>query len=615
MMREASERSADRVRWIVALMVAAVVVSVVAFAKGRGWKTWTIRRVVPTYGVHERPTVTATRPQNLDGNIPLDAFIAADVRLPNMGRVIDPQTMTANSVKLYRTRDSSVVSSRINTSGGGDAIVLQPSQPLEANTQYTFEVNPGLCDTGGTPFKAFTARFTTAADTHYANYPVAFERVELPQAAGLLATCVEIGPDHRLYVATIDGRILRFDIEPDGGLSAASPITTLQQFSHGPRLISGFCFDPASTPERPIIWVSHGELARHDAKEWTGRISRMWGPELENCQDVITHLPRSVMDHLNNQPVFGPDGAIYFGQAANTAMGAPDPEWGFRPERLLSASILRLDPTLLPAQPLDVQTEEGGTYDPFAPGAPLTIYASGVRNAYDLLWHSNGRLYAAINGSAAGGSSPATPTDPAKRPKRIDDLNGTYDMPHVAAMQNIRFTEDDTLLRVERGAYFGHPNPSRGEYVLDGGNPTAGVDPQEIPAYPVGVKPDRNWRPAAYSFGKNLAPTGAVEFKSDVFGPALKGKILVARYSGGDDVLVLSVGPDGEIDEAIAGIDGFMRLHDPLDIAEDVRTGNLYVSEFGRKCVTLLRPAQGRISDRVTRIETGPPLHSQARAN
>ena len=41
-----------------------------------------------------------------------------------------------------------------------------------------------------------------------------------------------------------------------------------------------------------------------------------------------------------------------------------------------------------------MQTEEGGTYDPYAAGAPLTLYATGVRNAFDLVWHSNGHLYA-----------------------------------------------------------------------------------------------------------------------------------------------------------------------------------------------------------------------------
>ena len=55
--------------------------------------------------------------------------------------------------------------------------------------------------------------------------------------------------------------------------------------------------------------------------------------------------------------------------------------------------MLRFDPALWNAAvngPLDVHTEDADPYNPFAPGAPLTIYATGVRNAYDLVWHSNG---------------------------------------------------------------------------------------------------------------------------------------------------------------------------------------------------------------------------------
>jgi poly(A) polymerase len=48
-------------------------------------------------------------------------------------------------------------------------------------------------------------------------------------------------------------------------------------------------------------------------------------------------------------------------------------------------------------------------YAPTRPGAPVSIYATGVRNAYDLVFHSNGHLYAPVNGSASGGATPASP--------------------------------------------------------------------------------------------------------------------------------------------------------------------------------------------------------------
>src|SRR5438270_6455576 len=117
-------------------------------------------------------------------------------------------------------------------------------------------------------------------------------------------------------------------------------------------------------------------------------MTRLSGKDLEIAQDVVVNLPRSVRDHLNNQPAFGLDEALYFAQGGNTASGAPDAGWGMREEHRLNASILRLDlKRVTPDKPIDVKTvDAGGKYDPFAPGAPLTIYATGLRNAYDLVW-------------------------------------------------------------------------------------------------------------------------------------------------------------------------------------------------------------------------------------
>ena len=89
-----------------------------------------------------------------------------------------------------------------------------------------------------------------------------------------------------------------------------------------------------------MLWVSNGQYAPTDATDWTGKISRLSGPDLGTYQDYVTNLPRSVRDHLNNQIAFGPDGALYFSQASNSSMGAADPIWGNRPEHLLNAAIL-----------------------------------------------------------------------------------------------------------------------------------------------------------------------------------------------------------------------------------------------------------------------------------
>ena len=182
---------------------------------------------------------------------------------------------------------------------------------------------------------------------------------------------------------------------------------TMFAANHGPRLITGIVFDPSATADDLILWVSHGQMAVENATDWTGKISALRGPRLEKYQDIIVGLPRAYRDHLNFKPSFGPDGMLYFDQGSMTSVGGPDKKWNMRHEHLLSAACLRLDPKLVTNPPLDVKTEDGGEYDPYAAGAPLTIYATGIRSGFELLFHRNGVLYTGLNGAAAGGSVPA----------------------------------------------------------------------------------------------------------------------------------------------------------------------------------------------------------------
>lgn len=583
------------------------------YARGTGLKTRIYQALGLSHGSH--PSILASRPSDHQINVMPDAFLAFDVNLPNPGKTVDANSLNDHTVRLYKTGGGNLVRAVVNTSGGGDSIVLKPIEPLELNTDYTFEVTAAVKDTGGAPFRPYLARFTTAASTHFVSLPIAFAKVALATAQGSMFTCVEIGPDHKLYASTIDGRILRFVIKADGTLDAPQTIKTVQVRNKGPRLITGIKFDPASTADNLILWVNHGQLPpllkdsqvdgggmMQGADDWTGKLSRLSGPDLKDYVDYLIHLPRAWKDHLNNQIAFGPDGALYFCQAANTAMGAPDHKWGNRGEHLLTAAILRLDPAAVAHPPLDVKTEEGGHYDPFAPGAPLTIYATGIRNSFDLLWDPNGVLYAGVNGSAAGGNTPGTPDDLARVPRRIDsDSRGTYNGPRVRALHNVLQTENDFLFRVEKGGYYGHPNPTRGEYVLDGGNLGNANDPAQFPEYPLGTAPDRNWRGYDFSFGKNLSPCGVVEYRGSAFGGAMNGMILYVRYSGGDDVIALVPGRDGSIRQAFTGIRGFTQFVNPVDLTEDPATGNLYVAELGGKRLTLLRPDE-RPAARSTRV-------------
>lgn len=544
-----------------------------------------------------QPSVTLTQPASNETNVRRDVFVSADVFVPNGG--IDPSTLTDQSVYLHRSGDGQLVPAVLHMSGGGDLIVLRPISLLDASTGYTFVVTSGLQDMSGAAFAPFSMSFTSGTASGGADASVAFEKVPLQTPAGKSLTCVVIGPDGMLYASVRNGEILRFPLEPDGTVGPAETLQSLRNANGGDRLLIGLRFDPASTAENLILWASHSHYAFSGALDWTGKITRLSGQDLETVTDVVTRLPRSTRDHVTNQIDFGPDGALYFLQGSTTAMGAPDSAWGFRPERLLTAAVLRLDAdTVTP--PLDAKTEEGGVFDPYAPGSPLTIYASGVRNSYDLLWHRNGSLYVPTNGSASGGATPASP-NPVHCTNRIDQgIHGDYTGPVVPGIATVTQTEHDWLFRIEHLGYYGHPNPARCEWVMNGGNPTSGVDVAEITQYPVGTQPDRNWRGAVFDFGEHQSPDGLIESQSGAFDGALLGKLLVVRFSGGDDIIVLTPGIGGEIIRSQTGFPGMTGFNlNPLDLVENPSNGFIYLTEYGDQStaagakLTLLRPIPG----------------------
>jgi hypothetical protein len=573
-------------RRVAVIIVVVAVVGIVSWQslKGRGLRH---RYLGHLFTLH--PWVRSTRPAMLQDNVDPATFIAADVGLPNTGHGVDDRTLSDATVLLYRTVDRQPVQALRNTTGGGDAIVLQPIEALDPQTEYTFEVTPNVRDTSGVSFRPYKTTFVTGQDRAMVNFPGGFEKIPQPTTVGMPVINLVIGPDKRLYGTTVDGRIVRYDIGPGGTLGTPTVISSIQRANWGPRMVPGIAFDPASTPDNLIAWVTHSEFSFDKGADWTGKLSRLSGANLEHYQDYVINLPRSRRDHITAAPIVGPDGAIFFCQPSNTAMGAPDQAWGKRSEHLMTAAILRLDVSKITKLPLDAKTDEGGTYDPFAPSAPLTIYATGIRNALTLFTHSNGSLYAPSNGSAAGGSTPGYDGGTISG-LRIDAQMGPYNPGVIPPLEGVLQTQNDFLYRIVRGGYYGHPNPHRNEFVLNGGNPTRDSDVAEVHEYPVGVQPDRNFRGFAYDFDKNASPNGIIEYKSDTFGGALKGKLLLTRYSGGKDIVVLTPRPDGSIAEDVKGIVGFTQLNSPLGLVEDLPTGNLYVSEFGNQRISLLRP-------------------------
>ncbi len=534
-----------------------------------------------------KPTVVSVNPANGAVNVSENTSISTNLlKLPNGG--INNSTITSSSVYLTENATGTLVSSHVNGTGGGDAITLVPSSSLKLNTTYKFHITSGVKDLSGASFVPYSSTFTTTSTPTTIISTIKFDKISLPNATGMHSS-LTIGPDGKLYALTIDGIIKRFSINADGTLGTPQLIYSLQDAygTRKQRLAVGFAFDPSATATNLIAWVTHSYYAFLNSPDWQGKLTKLSGSSLQNVQDVVINLPRSAKDHVTNSIAFGPDGALYFTQGSTSAMGRADQTWSNRNEHLLSAAVLRLDVSKLGTLPLNVKTAEGGgTYNPYNLNAPLTIYASGVRNAYDLVWHSNGSLYTPTNGSAAGGNTPASVTG------TIRPNGTTYSGPSVPALTNVQQTQKDFLFRIVKGGYYGHPNAYRGEYVMNGGNPTSGIDRAEVPAYPPGTLPDANWRGYSFDFKNNVSPNGAIEYKSSAFNEALKGKLLVVRYSQHDDIITLTAGTSKDIVSSIEGtsIAGFSGFVDPLDLTENVKNGNIYVSEYGGNKITLLKP-------------------------
>jgi glucose/arabinose dehydrogenase len=553
------------------------------------------------------PSVTGSSPTSREQSVFRNADIGMDVSIITAGAGVDLDTLNTTNVRLYRTRDNTLVSGTFGTSGGNDAIVYNPSVTLDANTHYTLRVTDGVKDEAGVAFLPFSTTFTTGTVIDDLPFTSGVNFTKTTAYEGSPISTVIIGPNNRLYAAGLDGTLRRWNVNPSNGQLTGGQTFNDQNGVLTGRAIIGLAFNPNISDELYLWTSNNAPLFPQPAEDFSGKVSKISlnGGATQftgNVDDFIVGLPRSAKDHLSNSLVYGPDNRLYMTQGSNTAMGAPDAAWFNRPERLLTASVLRIDQYQFETRPpggFNVQTENyvntqgqlitnpQGNYNPYIANAPVQIYASGVRNAYDLVWHTNGNLYVPTNGSAAGGNTPDNPATATNE-----------------GLTNVA-TQNDYLFKVQQGGYYGHPNPKRGQYILNGGNPTSGVDAAEVVAgggyagYPVGTQPDPNYGGFAWDFGRNRSPNGIIEYKSTTFGGALQNDLLVVEYSGGDRIVSLDPDANGNIPSSgvtqirvNGGSGGFT---DPVDLIEDTRNGNLYVVELigggTSSRISLLRPA------------------------
>jgi glucose/arabinose dehydrogenase len=485
------------------------------------------------------PTVRSVEPPNGATNVSTTTSVVLQLSEP-----VDPATVNSNAVRILRP-DLTVVPANYNTDAAGSLVSMTPTSPLAVNTKYEVRTNSNLKSESGATFASMRSSFTTGTS----GTPSSGFTFSRTSVGGLTApTSVTRGPDGKLYVATALGEIRRYTLGTNG-LPTGSP-QVLKPL--GDRTIIGMVFDRSATADNLVLWIAHNTLGYRNMPNYTGKVSVLTGANL-SPRDVITGLPRSVKDHFTNSIRWGPDGRLYISQGANTGYGAPTAGWGNRAEDPLSAAILAADVDVF-TPTFSVAPSSG--YNPTAPGAKLTRYATGVRNAYDLVWHPNGKLYAPVNESADG-AAPAGPNNP-----------GISDLP----------AGKDFLAQISAGGYYGHPNPSIGRYVLNGGNPTSGVDQWEQPEYPVGVRPEPGWVPPVANLGVHRSANGIDVFHHRAFNGALYDHLLIAEFSNGDDILDVTLNSSGGVASIKRLVGGF---NNPLDVFVSHAYGNIYVLEYG----------------------------------
>ncbi len=469
----------------------------------------------------------------------------------------DPSTVGTNSVRLWQGKKR--IPARITSDLGG-VITISPEAPFAPQTDYRVEITSSLKSAGGESVTPFSSTFRTgeAAEKGERSLPP-FKKTKIGGAEGI--TSLGLGPDGALYAATWEGELVRWRLDPKTG----RPVAAMETLWHPPQTrITSICFDPEAKNNRQL-WVALDDNAGASVCElrFTARIVRLTLPdnegELPHVQNLITGLP--VGDHAVSGLTFGPDGRLYLFCGAITMLGGDKKDARETP---LSAAVLSAAVRAPDFTPIHVDTDLPNRYDWRAADAPVKIFATGIREAYDLCWHSNGNLYAGVNQNDTAEWSPE---------------NRARKLPAV----NVR--ADEPLIRIVQGGYYGHPNPSRNEWVLMGGNPTPNQDPWEITALPVGTQPEPRFDPSLLIH--NLVPIGGQSANGCAewlgSGP-LRGRLLIGFYTSARTVHTFAFSADGTRvigEEPLRDEVGApLRFGAPLDLVIDNQNDRLYVADF-----------------------------------
>ncbi len=380
--------------------------------------------------------------------------------------------------------------------------------------------------------------------------PVNFTTSKLKGANIQRGTSIQFGPDGKLYVAQMDGKINVYSVTRNGKNNYTankdetinSIATTKNHDDDGDvnnglneRLVTAILV--AGTAAKPVIYVPSSDPRQGGGPSGVDlnldtnsgilhRLTKNGNGWIKD--DLVRGLPRSEENHASNGMVLMGN-TLLMSQGGHTNQGAPSNNFAEVAEYALSAAVLEFDLAALGDGTYDLPTLDdedragaNDNNDPFGgnngknqailvKNGPVGIYATGFRNAYDLVLTNAGNLYTIDNGPNAGwGGEPA-----GNCTNKIDDGGLTF---------------NDNLHHIKnKGYYGGHPNPTRGNKgnTFNASNPQS---PVQIAANgeECDYKKPGGGDGALTTFGTST--NGFTEYTATNFGAAMTGDLIAASF-------------------------------------------------------------------------------------
>lgn len=427
-------------------------------------------------------------------------------------------------------------------------------QPVTLLPGEELEVDVSLA-TGVTGFKSATAE--VFHDGKNGSLEIAFEAtVNEPQAvpvnfsvSNLNAsidfdnpTTLQFGPDGKLYVGEMDGYIRVLDVTRNGPDNYSATLDTsinliVNVQNHNDdgtanntkqRLMTGI--HVAGTAANPVIYAASsdwrqaaGPSGNDSNLDTNSGILHKLTKNGNNWskQDLVRGLPRSEENHVPNGLLLL-NNKIYINIGGHTNEGVPSNNFAELPEYALSSAVLEIDLGMIGNSTYDIPTLDGPAdqHDPFGghdglnqamlvQNGPIEIFATGIRNAYDIVHTEDGRFYVWDNGPNTG-------------------WGGQPDNDCLNEVDNGGSNSQDGLHLVTQGYYAGHPNPTRGNKA----NTFGGQSPIEGPANPEECEYQT---PGAASGALTLqgsSTNGLDEYTASNFGGDMQNDLVAVSMNG-----------------------------------------------------------------------------------